>query len=62
MARWPNPQYTKLVETDPQIVKVRMDQVEWGARPSIMPKGQDAKSNMPGQAPSAPEMGIRHTK
>ncbi|MDE2099903.1 MAG: hypothetical protein KGL39_21800 [Patescibacteria group bacterium] len=36
--RFPNgPKYNKLIERDPQIVKVELDTTEFGARKSAMP-------------------------
>lgn len=52
MAQFPGPTYNRIIETDPQIVKVPMPTMEWGARSSAQPKG-DA-------APSAPQMTIKH--
>lgn len=59
---FPGPSYNKLIETDSQIVKVDLDIVEWGARKSIFPKGGSAEvPGKVGQAPTAPEMVIKHT-
>jgi hypothetical protein len=58
---WPGPTYNRLIETDPQIIKVSMDIMEWGARNAIFPKGTDP--NRPGAihgAPAAPEITIKH--
>lgn len=52
MAQFPGPTYNRIIETDPQIVKVPLDSMGWGARASAQPKG-DA-------APSAPQMTIKH--
>ena len=52
MAQFPGPTYNRIIETDPQIVKVDMNKMDWGARPSAQPKG-DA-------APSAPQMTVKH--
>lgn len=54
MAQFPGPNYNRIIESDPQIVKVPLDNMGWGARPSALPKG--------GEAPSAPEMTIKHVK
>lgn len=54
MAQFPGPSYNRIIESDPQIVKVPMDNMAWGSRPSAMPKG--------GEAPAAPEMTIKHVK
>lgn len=58
---FPGPGYNSLIENDPQIVKVPMDEMGWGARNSALPKGGDPRSNNPA-APTAPEMGIQHVK
>lgn len=66
MPNFPGPTYNRLIETDPQILKVPMDNVGWGARMSIFGKdsmGADPSNNgaqKSGQ-PSAPEMGLKHT-
>lgn len=36
--RWPTPKYNRLIDQDPQIVKVDLHNMEYGARPSAMPK------------------------
>lgn len=60
--KFPAPTYNRLIETDPQIVKVPMDTFGWGARNSIFGElGNDPKSNNPSK-PTAPEMTIVHTK
>ena len=57
---FPGPSYNRLIENDPQIVKVGMDFYGWGARSSIFAelKG-DAKGNN-AAPPGAPEMTIKH--
>ena len=52
MAQFPGPTYNRIIETDPQIVKVPMPTMGWGARSSALPSGN--------AAPSAPEMTIKH--
>jgi len=66
MARWPNPTYNRIIETDPQIVKVPGASSEvvggmgWGARTSLFGfLGGDPKSQNPSK-PSAPEISISH--
>ena len=64
MANFPGPTYNRLIETDPQIVKVPMDNMGWGARLSIfgqMSNSPENPSNQKSGKPSAPEMTIRHT-
>lgn len=41
---FPGPNYNRLIENDPQIVKVEMDQMGWGSRKSGQPK--DIKNSM----------------
>jgi hypothetical protein len=59
---WYPPNYNSLIETDPQIIKVSMDTVEWGTRKSSMNRLAN-EANVPGGAPSnpsAPEMTVKH--
>ena len=53
---WPSTANDKLVDNDPMIVKVPMDEVEWGARKKMMNKvrGSDGiREN---------KMGIQHVE
>lgn len=34
--RFPGPNYNRIIENDPQIVKVAMENAEWGARKPAM--------------------------
>ena len=62
MANFPGPKTNRLIDTDPQIVKVPMDYMDWGARASIMPKGTNPKGTTSGQSPgTSGEMTIKHT-
>lgn len=56
---FPGPNINRIIETDPQIVKIPLDNMGWGSRPSAMPKPGDPKSQNPA-APTAPEMTIKH--
>lgn len=38
MDKFPAPKFTKLIDKDPQIVKVDLDYPEWGSRASGQPK------------------------
>jgi hypothetical protein len=60
--KFPAPNYNRIIESDPQIVKVPFDETGWGARKSIFGEmGSDARSNNPSK-PTAPEMTITHVK
>jgi hypothetical protein len=63
MANFPGPTYNRIIETDPQIVKVPMDNVGWGARMSIfgmMSADPASSSSQKSGQPKAPEMSIKH--
>ena len=63
MANFPGPTYNRIIETDPQILKVPLDNVGWGARMSIfgaMSADPSANSSQKSGQPSAPEFGIKH--
>lgn len=51
---YPNTQYDKLTENDPMVVKVPMDNVDWGSRKNVMGKARNAESGGNGK------MGIKH--
>lgn len=58
---FPGPNINRLIENDPQIVKIPMDNMGFGSRKSIFAQlGNDPKSQDPAN-PSAPEMTIKHT-
>lgn len=60
--KFPAPNYNRIIDTDPMIVKVPMDNFGWGARTSIFGElGDDPRSNNPAK-PTAPEMTIVHAK
>lgn len=62
MARFPGPNYNTLIEKDPQIVKIALETVEIGARNTAMPHGRTPQvPGSTGNAPTAPEMTIKHT-
>ena len=56
---FPGPNINRIIDQDPQIVKVPLDYMGWGSRSSALPKQGDPKSNNPA-APTAPEMTIKH--
>jgi len=65
MANFPGPTYNRIIETDPQIIKVPLDNMGWGARLSVMGKGvmgnePQNNSNQRSGPPSAPEFSIKH--
>jgi len=39
--KFPGPSYDQVKDTDPQIKRVDLDNMEIAARPSVMPKKQD---------------------
>ena len=57
---FPGPSYNRIIEEDPQIVKVPMNSMGWASRMSIFGelKG-DARGNN-ASPPNAPEMTIKH--
>lgn len=58
---FPGLSINRLIETDPQIVKVAMDYTEWGTRRSLFKNlGSDPTQPYPSQ-PNAKEMTIKHT-
>ena len=53
---WPSISNNKLIENDPMIVKVPMDEVEWGARKKMMNKARSSDGI------SDNKMGIQHVE
>ena len=51
---WPDTGYNKLIENDPQIVKVPMDNTGWGSRKGTMAKARNPESGGNGK------LAIRH--
>lgn len=51
---WPSTEHNKLIENDPMIVKVPMDNVDWGSRKNVMGKARNPESGGNGK------LGIRH--
>ncbi len=59
---FPGPNINRLIENDPQIVKIPMDNMGWGSRASTWGRmSSDPRSQNPSQ-PTAPEATIRHVK
>jgi len=60
---FPGPNINRLIENDPQIVKIDMDYMGWGTRTSMMGevgRGRaTGKNSHPGD-PKAPEATIKH--
>jgi hypothetical protein len=57
---FPGPSINRLIDTDPQIIKVPLDEMGWGSRKSSLARlNNSAQSNDPA-APGAPEMVIKH--
>lgn len=64
MPNFPGPNYNRIIETDPQIVKVPLDNMGFGARLSTMnAMNSDPSSNSAQKSgqPTAPEMTVKHT-
>ena len=59
---FPGPNINRLIDKDPQIVKINVDYTEWGSRPSIFKFMNSDPSISPGDPgqPSAPEMTVKH--
>lgn len=53
---WPSTPHNALIENDPMIVKVPMDNVDWGARKGTMAKARNPESGGNGK------LGIRHVE
>jgi hypothetical protein len=53
---WPDAGHNKLVENDPMIVKVPMDNVDFGARKGTMAKARNPESGGNGR------LGIKHVE
>jgi len=53
---YPSTSYDKLTENDPMIVKVPMDNVDWGSRKGTMARARNAPSGGNGR------MGIKHVE
>ena len=51
---WPSTPHNSLIENDPAIVKVPMDNVDWGARKSTMSKARNPASG------GNSKLGIQH--
>ena len=51
---WPSTPHDSLIENDPMIVKVPMDNVDWGARKGTMAKARGGNSNS--------RLGIKHVE
>ena len=58
---FPGPNINRLIDTDPQIIKVPMDETGWGSRKSSLARLKGSAGSGNPAAPSAPEMTIKHT-
>jgi hypothetical protein len=57
---FPGPNINRLIDQDPQIVKIPLDNMGWGSRTSIFSHlGDDPKGQDPAK-PTAPEITIKH--
>lgn len=57
---FPGPNINRLIDKDPQIVKVDMDEMGWGARKSILKELKGSATSQDPAPPNAPEMTIKH--
>lgn len=58
---FPGPNINRIIETDPQIVKIPLDNMGFGSRKSMFAQlGNDPISQNPSN-PTAPEMTIKHS-
>ena len=57
---FPGPSINRLIENDPMIIKVPMDEMGWGSRKSSLARLNNSASSNDPAAPSAPEMTIKH--
>jgi len=57
---FPGPNINRIIDKDPQIVKIDLDNMGWGSRKSIFAQlGNDPVGQDPSQ-PTAPEITIKH--
>ena len=57
---FPGPSINRLIDTDPQIIKVGMDETGWGSRRSMLAKLSNSVTSNDPAKPGAPEMTIKH--
>ena len=57
---FPGPNINRLIENDPQIIKVGMDEMGWGSRRSSLARLNNSVTSNDPAKPSAPEMTIKH--
>ncbi len=57
---FPGPSINRLIDSDPQIVKVPMDEMGWGSRKSALARLNNSVTSNDPAAPSAPEMSVKH--
>ena len=57
---FPGPNINRLIEKDPQIVKIPLDNMDFGSRKSIFVELKGDATGSEPAAPSAPEMTIKH--
>ena len=57
---FPGPSINRLIENDPQIIKVPMDHMGWGSRMSSLARLNNSVTSNDPAKPGAPEMTIKH--
>lgn len=57
---FPGPNINRLIENDPQIVKIPFDTMGWGSRRSVWGHMKGSSAAQTPTEPSAPEMGLKH--
>ena len=58
---FPGPNINRIIETDPQIVKIPLDDMGWGSRKSMFSELKGSPVTQDPAPPSAPEMTIKHS-
>ena len=57
---FPGPNINRLIENDPQIIKVAMDEMGFGSRKSAFARLNNSVTSNDPAKPGAPEMTIKH--
>ena len=57
---FPGPNINRLIEKDPQIVKIPLDTMGWGSTPAVFSQLSPGVSQIDPNLPAAPEITIKH--